>query len=61
MTETAVGSDKAIGLGLIFGLLSIAGALVMYVAVTDQVTAGFGFALAMIAGSIAVSVIHIFS
>jgi len=60
MAETATESDKAIGLGLLFGLLGVAGAVVMYVAAADQVTAGFGFALAMLAGSLAVAAIHLF-
>jgi hypothetical protein len=60
MAETATGSDKAVGLGLLFGLLGIAGAVVMYVAAADQVTAGFGFALAMLAGSLAIAAIHLF-
>ena len=60
MAETATGSDKAVGLGMLFGLLGVAGAIVMYVAAADQVTAGFGFALAMLAGSLAIAAIHVF-
>lgn len=60
MAETATGSDKAVGLGMLFGLLGVAGAVVMYVAAADQVTAGFGFALAMLAGSLAIAAIHVF-
>lgn len=60
MAETATGSDKAVGLGMLFGLLGVAGAIVMYVAAADQVTAGFGFALAMLAGSLAIAAIHLF-
>lgn len=61
MAEPALQSDKAIGLGITFGLLSVVGAIVMYVAASDQVTAGWGFALAVLGGSIAISAIHIFS
>lgn len=61
MAETGLQSDKALGLGFVFGILSVVGAVVMYVAAADQLTAGWGFALAMLAGSVAVAVIHIFS
>lgn len=61
MTESAAASDKAVGLGLVFGLLSIVGAVVMFVLATEQVLAGWGFALAVLAGSLAVAAIHVFS
>ncbi len=61
MAETGLQSDKSLGLGLVFGIVAIIGALVMYIASADQLTTGWGFALAMIAGSIAIAVIHIFS
>jgi len=60
MAETGLQSDKSLGLGLVFGIVAIIGALVMFIA-SDQLTTGWGFALAMIAGSIAVAAIHIFS
>jgi hypothetical protein len=61
MTDTALQTDKSLGLGLLFGLVTLAGAAVMYVASADQTTAGWGFALAMVAGAIAVSAIHVFA
>ena len=61
MTEAGLQTDKSLGLGLVFGIVAVLGALVMYIAAADQLTAGWGFALAMIAASIAVAVIHIFS
>lgn len=61
MAETASWSDKALGLGMLFGLLGVAGAVVMYVAAADQLTAGWGFALAMLFGGLSVAAIHIFS
>jgi uncharacterized membrane protein (DUF485 family) len=60
MTDTAVQSDKAIGFGLLFGMLSLAGALVMYVAADQQVTAGWGFALAMLAAALSITAIHVY-
>ncbi|SDF94680.1 DUF7525 family protein [Halorientalis regularis] len=61
MAETGLQSDKALGLGLLFGALGIAGAVVMYVAAAQQLLAGWGFALAIVFGSLAVGVIHVFS
>lgn len=61
MAETGLQSDKSLGLGLLFAMVALAGALVMYIGAADHLTAGWGFALAMIAGSVAVAVIHIFS
>jgi hypothetical protein len=61
MAETATWSDKALGLGLLFGLLGIAGAVVMYVAAADQLTAGWGFALAMLFGGLSIAAIHVFA
>jgi zinc transporter ZupT len=60
MAETASRSDKAVGLGVLFGVVSLIGAVVMYVAAADQVTAGWGFALAMLAGGLSVTAIHAF-
>jgi len=60
MADTAIQSDKAIGLGVLFGALGVAGALVMYVAASQQITAGWGFALAVLFGSLAVTAMHVF-
>ncbi len=61
MAETGLQSDKAIGLGLLFGALGFAGAVVMYVAAEQQLLAGWGFALAMVFGALAVAAVQIFS
>ncbi|WP_136716056.1 DUF7525 family protein [Halorientalis salina] len=61
MAETGLQTDKSLGLGLVFGTIAVVGAVVMYVASADQLTAGWGFALAVIAGSIAIAAIHLFS
>lgn len=61
MADTAIRSDKAIGLGLVFGALAVLGSVVMYVAAAQQVVAGWGFALAVLAASVAVAAIHVFS
>ncbi|MFB6143428.1 MAG: hypothetical protein ABEJ30_08830 [Halorientalis sp.] len=58
---TEVQSDKAVGLGLAFGVLSVVGALVMYLQAAQQVVAGWGFALAVVAGCLAVAALHLFS
>ena len=61
MAETGLRSDKSLGLGLVFGMLAAVGALVMFVESADHLLAGWGFALAMLAGSVAIAAIHIFS
>lgn len=60
MAETAAGTDMSIGLGLVFGLLSAVGAVVMFVSAAEHVTAGSGFALAMLTGALAITAIHVF-
>lgn len=61
MSQSATASDKAVGLGLLFGLLAVGGAMVMFVLSTEQVLAGWGFALAIVAGALAIGAIHVFS
>ncbi|WP_123534209.1 DUF7525 family protein [Halosimplex salinum] len=60
MTEAAAGSDMGIGLGLAFGALAVAGALGMLVAYSDQVVAGWSFALAMTAGILSIAGVHLY-
>ncbi|WP_336002556.1 DUF7525 family protein [Halorientalis halophila] len=60
MTATGLESDKAIGLGLLFGALGVLGAVVMYVAAAQQLLAGWGFALAIVFGSLSIAAIHVF-
>ena len=58
---TATG-DMEIGLGLALGLLGLVGALAMLVTgfTGQQLASGWGFALAMVAGALAIVVIHVF-
>ena len=61
MTETAQGSDKEMGFTAIFGLLAFGGAIAMaYGEVTSGLHAGWGFAAAMIFGTLLVGAIHIY-
>lgn len=58
--ETERAADRAVGLGALFGALALLGAFVMYVGAVghDQIVAGWGFALAMTAGSLVVAALH---
>lgn len=60
MADTTQQSDKSIGLGLLFGIVAVVGAAVMYVGAANTQTAGLGFALAVLAASLSISVIHIY-
>lgn len=62
MAETATGSDMGIGVAMLFGLLGIACAVVMYVAAVghNQTLSGWGFAGAMIAGTILIAAVHLY-
>jgi hypothetical protein len=59
-TETA-GTDRSVGFTVLFALLGVAGALVAFVSglTHHQLIAAWGFAAAILAGSIAVAVIHL--
>ncbi|WP_122089099.1 DUF7525 family protein [Halalkalicoccus subterraneus] len=57
---TQVTSDKGIGIGLLFGLLAAGGALAM-VAVPGGLISAWGFAAAMIAGTILVVAVHAYT
>ncbi|KAB1196588.1 MULTISPECIES: hypothetical protein [Haloferax] len=57
-TET-VQSDKSIGFTALFGVLTVVGGGLM-VAGPDQLTQALGFAVAIIAASLAVSGAHLF-
>jgi hypothetical protein len=61
MTDTAAVSDKAIGLGVLFGVLAVLGALGMFAGATDHLFAGWSFAIAMLTGTFAIAAIHVFS
>lgn len=63
MAELTTGSDKEIGFAVLFGVLGLAGALTMYVGAVShsQLTAAWGFAVAMLAASVLVAAIHLSS
>lgn len=58
MADTA--SDKGIGLGLVFGLLAVAGALVMLV-VPGGLAAAWGYAAAVVAASLLIPTVHAYA
>lgn len=57
---TQVTSDKGLGLGLLFGLLAAGGTIAMLVAPGGLVGA-WGFATAMVAGTILVLAVHAYA
>lgn len=59
MDVHVVQSDKGIGLAMLFSLLAIGGAAVMLGA-PGQLTKAWGFALAMLAASLAVVGTHLY-
>jgi hypothetical protein len=72
--DTAASTDKGIGLGLLFSLVSVIGALLTGVIAYEyalqhaahqasrslQVNGGIAFTLAMVAGGIAIVAIHVY-
>lgn len=62
MVESAPATDMEMGLAMLFGLLGLGGAFVMYTAATggDQVLSGWGFAAAMLAGSVLIAALHLY-
>lgn len=52
-------SDKGIGFAVLFGLLAVASALVMYLGQGSDAS-GWGFAAAMVLGTLLVAGIHIY-
>jgi hypothetical protein len=61
MTGTTSATDKGLGVGLLFGMLAVAGAVGMFVAAAqpaDQQTAAIAFALAIAMGVLSVGAIH---
>lgn len=61
-TRTESTGDMSLGLSLLFGALGLVGAFGMYVYGVggDQVSSGWAFALAMLAASILVTVVHVY-
>ncbi|WP_313694679.1 DUF7525 family protein [Halorarum halobium] len=60
MTSESVSSDMGTGLALVFGALVTVGAGLMVAGGTQQVMA-WGFALAMLAGGLAVTAVHVYA
>ncbi|MFB6228040.1 MAG: hypothetical protein ABEH88_05580 [Halobacteriales archaeon] len=58
MATESIGSEKAIGTGILLSLIAIGGALLMYLDAGDPL-AGWGFAVAMLAGSLAVVAVQL--
>lgn len=60
--EVATGTDKRVGLAALFGVLGLAGALVMFVAALgeDQLLSGWGFAGAMLFATLLVAALHLY-
>jgi len=56
-TESTV-SEKGMGTALLFSLIAVGGALLMYLE-SGEPLAGWGFAVAMLAGTIAVVVVQL--
>jgi hypothetical protein len=55
-------NDRQVGYGLLFGLLGVGGAFVMYVASVNgnQPLSGLAFGAAVLAGALAVAAVHLY-
>ena len=62
MGTTVAGSDKGVGMTILLSIVALLGVVGMFVAglTGDQSIAAAGFAVAIIAGSLAVSATHLF-
>ena len=58
MTSTASGTDKQLGLSLVFGIAVVAGSLAMLVAPGDSLGAA-GFAVAIFGGLALIGTLHL--
>lgn len=60
--ETTQSSDRRMGFSMLFGLLGVLGAVVMLVASLggQQALSGWGFAAAMLGGSLLVAGLHLY-
>lgn len=67
--ESATGSDKSVGFGLLFAVVGVIGALVMlaggfqYGATHEhffQLLSAWGFAIAMIGGALSIAAMHLY-
>lgn len=61
--ETADSTDKGIGFPVLFGVITVLGAigLAAFGVTGDQVAAAWSFAVAMIAGGLSVAAYHMYS
>lgn len=60
--ETAVATDKGVGFSLALGTIAVLGAvgLAIFGFTGDQTAAGVSFAVAMLAGSLAIAAYHVY-
>lgn len=61
MAPETVSTDRGVGFAVLFMLLGLVGALVAFIngLAGSQIAAAWGFAMAMLAGAIVVSTIHL--
>jgi len=60
MSDTVAGSDMGIGLGMVFAILAVLGAVGMLVTYNNHLVAGWSFAVAIVGGVLSVAGIHLF-
>ncbi|MFB6201392.1 MAG: hypothetical protein ABEI98_05215 [Halorhabdus sp.] len=58
---TASTSEKGFGLSILFVVIALLGAGGMFLWAHDQLIAATGFAIAVVAGSLAIAVRHVFA
>jgi len=56
---TASTAEKGFGLSILFVVVALLGALVMFMSAQEQLIAATGFAIAVIAGSLAIAARHV--
>ena len=59
MTTGDTGADTGVGFGVALGLVAVGGAFVMFTS-PGTAAAGWGFALAMLAGTLAVMAVQLY-
>lgn len=60
MTEATAQTDVGFGLTVVFAFLSVLGAVVAYAGHADQLVAGAGFGVAVLAGGLAITATHLY-
>ncbi|WP_136687999.1 DUF7525 family protein [Halorhabdus amylolytica] len=58
---TANTAEKGVGLSILFVVVALLGALVMFVSAEEQLIAATGFAVAIVAGSLSIAAWHVFA